>query len=153
MLCALLKYSWLPISQVSHTGPLVPLPLLPPIILPSSCSQTPLPPFTHRPIPKCAHYHPFYTPLCTPIAFFSPSPPFFRFFCMIVTVPLLPAPLPTFIHHSSWFSHSLPMSASPSYLSFRIFLHYYAAPATSTSPPPLHIILDCFPTLPPLPAP
>jgi hypothetical protein len=85
MLYALLKSPGHPISQVSRSGPAVPLSLLLSIILPSSCSQTSLPPFYHYSIPKYTHHLPFYNPTCSPISFFlNLLPlPYFRLFWTI----------------------------------------------------------------------
>ena len=62
MVYGFLKCIGLPISQVSYSGPPALLPLLPSIILPSSCSQTALPQFPHHSVHKCTHNLPFYTP-------------------------------------------------------------------------------------------
>jgi hypothetical protein len=64
MAYAFLRSLGLPISQVGHSGPLIPLSLIHPIILPSTCSQHVLPLFSHH----SAHKYTQLLPFCTPLA-------------------------------------------------------------------------------------
>src|ERR1700720_3369769 len=68
------------ISQVGHSGPPIPLPLLPSIILPSPCSQTAFPPFPHHSVRKYTHHLTCYMSLAPQLHFPLPcSPTIFAF--------------------------------------------------------------------------
>ena len=112
MIYAFLKYLGLPINQVSHSGPPVPLSPLPSIILPPSCSQTVLPlfpiilyinlptiiPFAHPLLPNCI------------LPFPAPSPSIFRFFWDYLWLPLATN---TFSHLSTSYWIIFPYPLSP----------------------------------------
>ena len=97
MIYPFLRSLGLSISQVSHSGPPIPLPLLPSIILPSPCSQTVFPPFPHHSPHKYTHHLTFYMP-SAPQLHFSLLPPFLLFW-YYYGFPLLLVPLPIFTHH------------------------------------------------------
>jgi hypothetical protein len=107
---ALLKSPGHPINQVSHSGPPVPLSPLLFIILPSSCSQTSLPLFSYHSIPKYTHYLPFYTPTCSPIAFFLNLLPLphFRYFWTIYGCPPATSTYPH-LYTLSWIVFPYPL--------------------------------------------
>jgi hypothetical protein len=81
MIYPFLRSLGLSISQVSHSGPPIPLPLLPSIILPSPCSQTAFPPFPHHSVHKYTTILHFTCPLLPSciFPFPAPSPTIFAF--------------------------------------------------------------------------
>ena len=105
-----LRFLGLPISQVGHSGPLSPCPPLPPIILPSTCSQTVIPLLSCHLVHKSTHLLPF----CTPPLSASLSL-HFRIFGTIYGCPMLLMPLPTLIHHIRLFFHTLHLLLEPSH--------------------------------------
>ena len=104
-----LRSLWLPISQVSHSGPPVPLHLPPSTILLSSCSQPALPLFPHHSTHKSTYYISFYTPYAPQLHSSLPcllSLHFGFIFCDYLWLPMLLAPLPTSPHHIGLISHA-----------------------------------------------
>ena len=126
MIYAFLKSLGLPINQVSHSSPPVPLTLYhsPPILLPN-CP----PSISHHSIHKSTHCHSFCTPSAPQL---HPSLPcslplhFSLFFGTIYGCPLLLMPFPTFLHHIGLFSHT----TCP--------LHYPSHPLPLPAPLPTH---------------
>ena len=127
MIYAFLKSLGLPINQVSHSSPPVPLSPLPSIILPPSCFQTVLPLFHIIPYINLPTVIPFAHPLLHNCILPCSLPLHFSlFFGTIYGCPLLLMPFPTFLHHIGLFSHT----TCP--------LHYPSHPLPLPAPLPTH---------------